>query len=348
MKFENEGIDCYSIKGLEELLNVLGQPRFRAKQLFEWLYGHGAHSYDEMTNLPATLCETLAQVAPLHVPEVIDKRVSADGTRKYILQLADGQTVETVGIPTREGMGAAGERLTVCVSSQVGCPMACTFCATGQEGFTRNLTPGEMVWQVLTVARDFKQRVSNVVVMGQGEPFLNYENTLAALHILNHDRGPGIGARHITVSTCGILDGIHKFAEVPEQFTLAVSLHCALQDVRNTLMPKCAHISLEALKDALAAYQQTARRRISLEYLMIEGNSTSEEAFDALIAFCQGLHVHINLLPINETDGSTLRPCNNKRIRAWADALAHTGIEASVRTSRGADICGACGQLKNR
>lgn len=348
MDFENEGIDCYSIDGLEGLLAMLGQPRFRAKQLFEWLYGHGACSYDEMTNLPATLRATLAQVAPLHVPEIADTRISADGTRKYILQLADGQLVETVGIPSHEGAGAASGRLTVCVSSQVGCPMACAFCATGQEGFTRNLTPGEMVWQVLAVARDFKQRVSNVVIMGQGEPFLNYENTLATLRILNHERGVNIGARHITVSTCGILDGIRKFAEVPEQFTLAVSLHSAQQDVRNSLMPKCVHIPLEALKDALAAYQQAAGRRISLEYLMIEGSSTNEAAFDALVAFCQGLHVHINLLPINEIGESALRPCNTRHIRAWERALADVGIEASVRASRGADICGACGQLKNR
>lgn len=347
------GIDLYSAKGLEELLASLGQPRFRATQLFEWLYGHGARSYSEMTNLPASLRETLAEDAPLHVPEIVDKRVSTDGTRKYILQLADDELVETVGIPSGKGTvsgagsGAGSGRLTVCVSSQVGCPMACAFCATGQEGFTRNLSPGEMVWQILLVAHDFEQRVGNVVVMGQGEPFLNYDNTLAALRIMNSAKGPGIGARHITVSTCGIVKGIERLAQEPEQFGLAVSLHSAVQEVRDKLMPHCTGTSLSALKNALVAYQQQAGRRISFEYLMMQGESTSQNALDALIAFCRGLQVHINLLPINAVDANTFKPCSAEHIRSWQDALARAGIEATLRTSRGSDIFGACGQLKN-
>ncbi len=342
-----DGIDTYSIEGLEAQLAELGQPRFRANQLFEWLYGHGATSYDNMTNLPASLRQELAKRAPLRVPRVADKRVSADGTRKYILQLADGSLVETVGIPSAPNKETGHERLTVCVSSQVGCAMGCTFCATGQEGFTRNLTPGEIVWQLLCVAKDFEKRESNVVVMGQGEPFLNYDNTLAALRIINHAKGPNVGARHITVSTCGILDGIRRFGSEPEQFTLAISLHAAQQDVRDKLMPQVASITLDELKAALLDYQRAAGRRISFEYLMIDGVNSGDEDLAALIDYCAQLSVHINLLPMNTVPGSTYNPCSEAYMQQWAERLGRAGIEASVRTSRGSDIYGACGQLKN-
>ena len=342
-----QGIDTYSIEGLEALLAELDQAKFRANQLFEWLYGHGATSYDDMTNLPATLRQELALRAPLLVPQIADKRISADGTRKYILQLADGNLVETVGIPSVSNKETGHERLTVCVSSQVGCAMGCTFCATGQEGFTRNLTPGEIAWQLLCVANDFGTRVSNVVVMGQGEPFLNYDNTLAALHIINHAKGPNVGARHITVSTCGVLDGIRRFGKEPEQFTLAISLHAARQNVRNTLMPHAASVTLDELKAALLDYQRAAGRRISFEYLMIDGVNSGEEDLAGLIDYCTQLSVHINLLPMNAVPGSAYKPCSTAYMQQWASRLENAGIEASVRTSRGYDIYGACGQLKN-
>ncbi len=342
-----QGIDTYSIEGLEGLVAELGQPRFRATQLFEWLYGHGASSYDEMTNLPASLRTELAAAAPLLLPEVMDKRISADRTRKYILKLADGELVETVGIPSGSQGGAGHERLTVCVSSQVGCAMGCTFCATGQEGFTRNLSPGEIVWQLLCVAKDFGKRVSNVVVMGQGEPFLNYDNCLAALRVINHAKGPQVGARHITVSTCGILDGVRQFGAEPEQFTLAVSLHAARQVVRDVLMPQIATVPLGELKAALVNYQRAAGRRISFEYLMIDGVNSAEEDLVALKDYCAGLMVHINLLPVNAVPGGKYNPCSEAYMYQWAERLAQAGIEASVRTSRGSDIYGACGQLKN-
>ena len=344
---KTRGIDAYSIEGLEALLSELGQPRFRATQLFEWLYGHGATSYDVMTNLPAALRQNLIERAPLVVPRVADKRVSADGTRKYILELADGNLVETVGIPSAANRETGHERLTVCVSSQVGCAMGCTFCATGQEGFTRNLTPGEIVWQLLCVAGDFGNRVSNVVVMGQGEPFLNYDNVLAGLRIINHGKGPNVGARHITVSTCGIVEGIRRLGSEPEQFTLAISLHAARQDVRDALMPRVASTPLDELKAALLGYQRMAGRRISFEYLMIDGLNSGEKDLAALVDYCSGLSVHINLLPMNAVPGSSYMPCSSAHMQQWASQLARAGVEASVRTSRGADIYGACGQLKN-
>ena len=347
MAYMTAGIDTYTIEGLDDLVAGLDQPRFRATQLFEWLYGRGVASYDDMTNLPASLREQLTETAPLHFPRIEDKRISADGTRKYILELHDGCLVETVGIPSTGSKDAGHERLTVCASSQVGCAMACQFCATGQEGFTRNLSAGEIAWQVLLVAADFETRVSNVVLMGQGEPFLNYDNSLAALRIINHAKGPNIGARHITVSSCGITEGIRRFGTEPEQFTLAISLHSAVQSTRDELMPRSASTPLDELKDALLDYQQAAGRRISFEYLMIDGVNTSDTDLEALIDYCRGLSVHVNLLPINTVPGSPYTPCSKAKMQEWMSLLGRAGIEASVRTSRGSDIFGACGQLKN-
>ena len=347
MTYMTLGIDTYSIEGLEALLTEWKQPRFRAAQLFEWLYGRGVASYDEMTNLPAALREKLAREAPLHFPAIEDKRVSADGTRKYLFRLADDNLVEAVGIPTFDAADETPSRLSVCFSTQVGCAMACSFCATGTEGFTRNLSPGEMAWQVRAVADDFNTRASSAVAMGQGEPFLNYDNVLAALRILNHPQGLGIGARHITVSTCGITDGIVRLGSEPEQFVLAVSLHSAVQETRDALMPRCAVTPLPQLKEALLAYQEASGRRISFEYLLIDGVNDGKDDFAALVDFCRGLSAHVNVLPYNPVEGAPGRAASAAQQAKWVSRLQAAGIEASVRTARGSDISGACGQLKN-
>lgn len=325
-----------------------GQPRFRAGQLIEWLYGKGTESYEAMTNLPAALRERLEHEAPLSVPQIADKQVSSDGTRKYVLRLADGALVETVGIPSRD-VAASGQprRLTVCFSTQVGCPMGCVFCATGREGFTRNLEPAEMVWQLLAVGKDFGSRVSNAVAMGQGEPFLNYVNLLDALRIINHPKALGIGARHITVSTCGVREGILRFGEEPEQFTLALSLHAATQSTRDMIMPGMRNTPLADVRDALQVYITSSGRRVSLEYLLFDGVNDSDGDLDALVAFCRGLNAHVNLLPVNRVEGSSLLPSPASKLNVWANTLGEHGIEASVRDSRGGDIDAACGQLKN-
>lgn len=326
----------------------LGQPRFRGRQLFEWLYGKGAQSYDEMTNLPASFRTQLAKHAPFTPAVVANKQTSADGTRKYLLRLSDGALVETVGIPSRDTNEAGqSRRLTVCFSTQVGCPMRCSFCATGNEGFTRNLLIGEMVQQILVVARDFDMRVSNAVAMGQGEPFLNYENVLEALRVINHPKGPGIGARHITVSTCGLVEVIERFGNEPEQFTLALSLHAARQVVRDHLMPGASHTPLSSLHQALETYCIQSGRRVSLEYLLIAGINDADEDLDALIDFCRGLSCHVNLLPINKVEGSPYSPCPRSTMNSWVEKLTEARIQASVRDSRGSDIQAACGQLKN-
>ncbi|MCH4220523.1 MAG: 23S rRNA (adenine(2503)-C(2))-methyltransferase RlmN [Eggerthellaceae bacterium] len=343
------GFETYSIDTLATLIQQWHQPRFRTKQLIEWVYQKHAQSFEDMTNLPLSLRSQLEQNAPLHRPACVKRQISHDGTRKYLLKLTDGECIETVGIPSlRLSEDGTSKRLTVCVSTQVGCPMACLFCATGQGGFTRNLYPGEIVNQVLHVEQDMDARVSNVVFMGQGEPFLNYDNVLGAARILNASYGCGVGARHITISTCGIPQGIKQFGAIPEQFTLAVSLHSAIQKTRNHIMPHCASMPLTKLKAALETYYEQAGRRITFEYMLIDRVNDQKNDLRALIDFCQGLPAHINILTMNDIPGNTLNGSHGDRAKSWVTQLEAAGIEATIRTSRGSDIAGACGQLKTQ
>ncbi|MDO4442663.1 MAG: 23S rRNA (adenine(2503)-C(2))-methyltransferase RlmN [Slackia sp.] len=335
-----QSIAAYSYEGICELMKEWGQPRFRAKQIVQWLYQKGVESYDEMSNLPAALKERLQQEAPLQRARIIDKQVSEDGTRKYIVEFADGKSAEMVAIPS-------GDRLTVCFSTQVGCAMGCIFCATGKEGFTRNLLPGEMVDQILIAQKDMDMRVTNLVGMGQGEPFLNYDNVLAAMRLVNSADGLNVGARKITISTCGILSGIRKFAHEPEQFTMAISLHSAIQKTRDVLMPSMVHQSLTDLKQDIRDYQEASGRRVTYEYVMIDGLNDDDDHLFALVDFCRGTMCHVNLIPINEIEGSVLQPSSEKAVKRFLSELEKRGIEATLRNSRGADIAGACGQLKN-
>lgn len=330
---------------LTALVKSWGYPSYRGKQIYEWIHKHQVATYDAMGNIPRVLREQLQEMFPNNELSIIDRQISQDGTRKYILQLHDDNLVETVAIPHYKNTSI--DRLTVCVSSQVGCAMGCTFCATGREGFTRNLLAEEIVSQVVIAQRDINARVSNVVVMGQGEPFLNYDEVITALRELNNPQGLSIGARHITLSTCGIIQGIQKLSHEPEQFTLAVSLHEAIQSKRNILMPQVSQQPLTLLKDSLIAYIQNTGRRITFEYLLIDGFNDSSDDLNALIAFCDGLLCHINLLTVNEVAGSSLHPVSKKTLSQWQKKLTDSGIETSLRNSRGSDINGACGQLKN-
>ncbi len=343
----NNELLTLTLPELTALVESWGYPRFRGKQIHEWLHHHHCADYDGMSNVPKKLREALAQEFPLQDFILVDRQVSSDGTRKYVFKLHDGCLVETVGMPTYRRNNAI-ERLSVCVSSQVGCPMDCSFCATGREGFTRNLSASEIVQQVAAVQKDFAARVSNVVVMGQGEPFLNYDEVLSALRMMNAADDLNIGARHITLSTCGILDGIKRLSNEPEQFTLAISLHSALQETRDLLMPNVAHQPLPQLREALRRYIAKTNRRVSFEYLLIRDVNDTERDLDALIAFCEGLICHVNLLPMNPVEGSRYRPASTKTVSRWVRALEAHSIETSMRKSRGADIDGACGQLKNK
>lgn len=335
------GIKALDMNGLASLVRDLGQPPFRATQLARWLYHDAVRSYADMSNLPAALRDRLDAEVALPFPKTLETQLSADGTRKYLLELADGATVEAVGLPTED-------RLTVCFSTQAGCPMGCVFCATGASGFTRDLAPGEMVDQLSVVALDFGRRVTNAVAMGQGEPFANYDALLGALRIANSPDGTGIGARHITVSTCGIVSGIRRFADEPEQFTLAVSLHSAVQETRDRIMPGLKGIGLRALRDAVSYYTDKSGRRCSFEYALAEGVNDSQSELRALIGYCQGLLVHVNLIPVNAAGPAGLRRPPAETVEMFVAGLRGAGIEASVRAERGADIDAACGQLRQR
>ncbi len=331
-----------SIEGLERIVRDAGLPVFRAWQILDWVYCKNARSYEEMSNLPKALREQLADAHPIFVPTIADKQTSQDGSRKYLLQFHDDVKVETVGLPSQDG------RLTVCCSSQAGCAMACAFCATGKEGLTRNLDPGEIIDQIIAVQGDFGRRVTNVVIMGQGEPFANYDAVRAALHIMNHPKLLNIGARHITVSTCGVIDGINRFAQEEEQFTLAVSLHAARQEIRDEIMPAMRNQRLGALRQALNHYAATTGRRFSFEYALMKNVNDSEDDLQALIEYCRRLLCHVNLIPLNEIDDSPIHPVSRETLLDWCNRLEAAGIPSSVRRSRGSDIAGACGQLANR
>lgn len=327
--------------GLTSALADLGQPGYRSRQVLAWLYGRLIASFDEMTDQPAALRAELTSRYALVHPELVETQRSTDGTRKYLWRLPDGVLVESVGIPT-------GDRLTVCFSSQAGCVMGCSFCATGRGGFVRDLLPGEMVWQVAFVARDFGMRASGAVAMGQGEPFNNYDATLGALRLLNHKDGPGIGARHLTISTCGVIPGIERLSREPEQFTLAVSLHSAVQATRDRLMPGVRRWPLTLLQATLIDYTQRTGRRPTLEYAVIEGVNDTGAEIRALVGFARGWMCHVNLIPVNPVAGTDVRRPTDSRVAEMASALETAGVETSIRTERGADIDAACGQLTQR
>lgn len=334
-------IRLLDLEELQNLVKELGQPAFRAKQLNEWIHEKNACSFDEMTNLPVAMREKLSERFSFNVPVELVKQVSKDGSRKYLLQFADGVSVETVGMPNRN-------KLAVCISSQAGCAMGCAFCATGLAGLSRSLTAQEMVDQVLHVSRDFGERVTSVVFMGQGEPFANFDATIDALRALNDPDGLAIGARHLTVSTCGVIPGIRRFAELPEQFTLAISLHSAVQGTRNQLMPGVKKYTLPRLHEAIQLYVEKTGRRPTYEFAMIDGINDTNPEMQALIDFCAGTLCHVNLIQLNNIPDSPFRPSPIEKVETLQRRLTMHSVETTIRNSRGSDIDAACGQLKQR
>ena len=334
-------IRLLDLEELQNLVKELGQPAFRAKQLNEWIHEKNACSFDEMTNLPVAMREKLSERFSFNVPVELVKQVSKDGSRKYLLQFADGVSVETVGMPNRN-------KLAVCISSQAGCAMGCAFCATGLAGLSRSLTAQEMVDQVLHVSRDFGERVTSVVFMGQGEPFANFDATIDALRALNDPDGLAIGARHLTVSTCGVIPGIRRFAELPEQFTLAISLHSAVQGTRNQLMPGVKKYTLPRLHEAIQLYVEKTGRRPTYEFAMIDGINDTNPEMQALIDVCAGTLCHVNLIQLNNIPDSPFRPSPIEKVETLQRRLTMHGVETTIRNSRGSDIDAACGQLKQR
>lgn len=333
---------------IEQIILDLGEPKYRASQVFDWLHTQNVASYDEMTNIPKALREKLSANYPLKAAEITTALESTDGSVKFLITYADGVKTEAVGI-----VDSSGDHVTVCVSSQVGCAMECVFCATGQQKCERNLTSDEIVEQVILVGNYLNRRVSNVVFMGQGEPFLNYNNVIGAIKRLNQDKGLNIGARHMTISTSGIVEGIYAFAEESEQFRLAISLHSADVETRNALMPRLSGQPLHSLKKALKHYCDTKGRRVTIEYLLLKGVNDSEEQLQKLVDFCEGLNAHVNILEYNKVkgaklpNGAKLEAAPRAQIQEWLNALQQKGITASLRHSKGADVAGACGQLIN-
>ncbi|QLE43242.1 23S rRNA (adenine(2503)-C(2))-methyltransferase RlmN [Nostoc sp. C052] len=321
-----------------------GQPAYRGKQLHEWIYDKGVRSLADISVFPKQWRTELAEI-PIGRSILHYRSEAPDGTVKYLLQLTDGQIIETVGIPTFAERGEGPKaRLTVCVSTQVGCPMACDFCATGKGGYKRNLARHEIVDQVLTVQEDFQQRVSNVVFMGLGEPLLNTENVLAALKSLNQD--VGIGQRSLTVSTVGIRDRIRQFAENNLQITLAVSLHAPNQPLREKLIPSARAYPLEDLLAECREYVEITGRRVTFEYVLLAGvNDLPEHALE-LSKCMRGFQCHVNLIPYNPIQEVDYKRPNRDRIQAFVNVLKQQNTAVSVRYSRGLEADAACGQLR--
>ena len=324
---------------LARFLKELGEPAFRAKQVFTWLH-RGVTSFEDMTNLSKPLREKLAACCLITAPTVARKQESRlDGTIKYLWELSDGNCIETVLMQYHHGN-------TVCISSQVGCRMGCAFCASTIAGKVRDLRPSEMLDQVLFTQLDSGREVSNIVLMGIGEPLDNMENVLRFLELVNHPDGMNIGMRHISLSTCGVVPGIDALAEKELQLTLSVSLHAPDSETRSRIMPVNRAYDVELLFDACHRYFQRTGRRISFEYAMIDGVNDNDWQADLIAKKLRGMPGHVNLIPLNDVVESPYKP--SRRIAAFQKRLESHGITATVRRSLGGDIDASCGQLRRK
>lgn len=331
-----------SFEDLENYLIENGLKAFRAKQIFKWLYEKRIDSFEQMSDISNSLKEQLNRDFIINEFEVVKKQESKDGTIKFLFKLNDGALIETVLMVFDYGYSA-------CISSEVGCNMGCKFCASGLLKKQRDLTAGEIVLQVLSLQKylDTKdKRLDNIVVMGTGEPFDNYDNVLKALSIINSPYGLQIGARHISISTCGIVPMIRKFANEKVQYNLAVSLHAANDLLRSELMPINKAYNLESLMDALSYYSEFNNRRITFEYLLIAGLNNHEKDADDLARYLKGKNAYINLIPYNEVKENPYRSTSDEETLAFYDMLKKRGIAVTLRQKRGTDIDAACGQLR--
>lgn len=331
--------------GLETLMAGTGQPAFRARQLWGWLYQRHAVTFDEMTNLPLDLRRQLAERTTLQIGDIVSEQHSSDGqTKKVLFRLPDGQFIETV-------LMRYEKRRTLCISTQAGCAMGCVFCATGQMGFFRNLTAGEIVAQVMHFAHELGQsgeHVTNIVMMGMGEPLHNYDNTLAAVDRLTDETGFNLGARKITISTVGLVPAIRRYADEQRQTPLAVSLHAATDAERDKLIPVNRKWPITDVLDACRYYIEKTGRRLTFEWALISGENDTPQQAHALGRLLQGMLCHVNLIPLNPTQGYGGRPSSRERVQAFQDVLAGYGVSSTVRVRRGIDIQAGCGQLRDR
>ena len=324
---------------MKEFIKSIGEPEFRAKQIFGWIY-KGKRDFREMRNLPASLIDKLEKVAVVGtITPITIQKSKEDGTQKYLFQLEDGNTIESVFMRYKYGN-------SICVSSQAGCRMGCRFCASTRKGLERNLTPGEIVSQILEAERITGEKIGHIVMMGTGEPMDNYENVSKFIRIINDKNGKNLGMRNITVSTCGLVPYIERFAEDFPQVNLAISLHGTTDEIRGGMMPVNNRYPLEQLIPACKAYVEKTGRRITFEYTLVNGENDSDEDIKRLISLLRGMQCHVNLIPLNKVQGTGFDTVSRKRALQFKETLEGAGIAATVRRELGSDIDAACGQLR--
>ena len=334
-------IKNYNLEELQKIVVDLGEKKYRAEQIFSWIYKENVTSFDEMENLPLALRETLKEKFDLHIFKIIIKQESKDGTKKYLFDLLDGNAIESVLMEYKHGY-------TICVSSQVGCKMGCKFCASTGVKFARSLEAGEIVEQLQAVERDTGIKISNVVFMGIGEPLDNFDNVLKAVELINNPKGINIGARHISISTSGIVPRIYELADKNLQCTLSISLHSASNEKRSEMMPINKKYNIEELMKACRYYIEKTNRRISFEYALAKENNDNLEDAKALVKLLRGMICHVNLIPINKIDNGKFSKSTNENIIKFRDYLNDHGIVATIRRELGSDIDAACGQLRKK
>ena len=336
-----KNIKDYDLNELKEELIKIGEKPFRAEQIFKWLYQEKVKSFDDMTNLSLELREKLKQNYTMCNFKILRKQESKDGTIKYLFDVLDGNAIETVLMSYHHGY-------SICVSSQIGCKMGCKFCASTGINFIRNLSSGEIVEQILAVEQDTGYRISNVVLMGIGEPLDNYDNVVNAIHIINNPKGINIGARHISLSTSGLVPKIYKLAEENIQCTLSISLHATNNKKRSSMMPVNDAYPIEELIKACKDYIEKTHRRISFEYALAKDNNDNIEDAKELVKLLKGMICHVNLIPINKIENGKFDKSSNENIIKFRDYLNDHGIVATIRRELGSDIDAACGQLRRK
>ncbi|WP_419068878.1 23S rRNA (adenine(2503)-C(2))-methyltransferase RlmN [Candidatus Allofournierella excrementavium] len=332
-------ISSYTLEGLTALMKELGQPAFRAKQIFHWLHQKLVTEFSAMTDQPKALLAKLEEGYTIAAPAIVRRQQSKDGTVKYLFALEDGNCIETVIMRYHYGV-------TACVSSQVGCRMGCRFCASTQAGRVRNLEAGEIAGQIYAAQKDIGERISHIVLMGIGEPLDNFDNVMDFLSIISSPDGVNIGMRNISLSTCGIVPMIDKLAEKKLQLTLSISLHAPNDAMRSGMMPVNDAYPVAQLIAACRRYQQTTGRRVSFEYSMVRGVNDSPATAKELAALIRGMGAHVNLIPINPVDGSPYSATDAENVKRFQTLLTDLGVNATVRRRLGSDISAACGQLR--
>ena len=333
-------IMSFDIDELCEQVALIGEKSFRAKQIYEWLHVKLVESFDDMTNLSKSLRDTLDEKFVINMPKIVEVYKSKiDGTRKYLFELFDGSIIESVLMKYKHGN-------SVCISSQVGCRMGCKFCASTLDGLERNLLPSEMIGQVYAIQKDLGERISNIVIMGSGEPFDYFDNFVKFIKLITSEKGLNISSRNITVSTCGLVDKIRELADMKQQITLAISLHATTDEVRKTIMPIANKYKISQILEACKYYFNITGRRITFEYSLIEGVNDSEKSAMELINLVKGINCHINLIPVNPIKERIYRLSSLEYINKFQNILEKNGINATIRREMGADINAACGQLR--